>query len=651
MSSRRLASSRTADLTPLGTSGQRAFEVIRREAAALGPEYEALFAEPFMSPEGDIIDWYAAGTGSAIPLGAADEERQIAGRARLDELIAGIISKADSLSQDADPERRRLGEALRNAVEVPDEASIYLVGDQPVLINWAHQANTVQARAGVLTTRLAAPPQPVLSAAGPRTQIGPAETIVDRPSGSRGLAWLWWLLWGAVGGLAAAVAWMLLPACGLSGPAWLNWCPQPVNAAPPEALRTPDLQAELERLQYDLLDRDAQCRAPALACLTPPTDTALLLDVSTSMEFGVRTPPEIDRELAEIAARANAAADGTFATPEDARRYTELISQAKSPEMGESRMEALRRALGAAFELADPFSVRVAPFAACNMLEMSGPLADRTAARGLVDQLEMQSYTALAYAIGRAATMLEGGRSANDPVNMVVISDGFDTCGGDPCAAARSAKTARPGLTIDVVDLVGLPELRCVAQETGGRYVSARGGLEPAIIARLLSDAAARTRPEICRPEGFTAVLPRSPANEGQASPGTEEFDRRVKEAGGDAGGVLRVTLIWDTPSDLDLAVGCPNGEVIMFNRRQACGGMLDIDQNAGTPTERPVENIVFSGDAAPGRYRIVVRNHNPRNAGTSPFQVRVDLGDRTEVYRGSLSQRGQMATFQFSFP
>ncbi len=655
MSSRRLASARTAALNPLGTAGQRSFEVIRREAAKLGPAHEALFAEPFPSPEGDLIDWYGAGSGSAAPVSALDEAARAAAMARLDGLVADILARAQTLEQDRDPERRRLGEALRNAVEIPDEGAIYVIGEQPVLTNWAHRSNVAQARRGVLSARIAAPtppapPTPPASQPDP-APASPVAPVVAAPAAPRRFDWLWYLLWGVVGALAAAIAVVLLPACGVLGPRWLDHCPAPVAETPPEISRTPGLRAELDALQRALLDRDTACRGPALICETPPTETALLLDASTSMRFGVRTPAEVERELADIAGRA--AADGAFASPADAARYSDLVRGARAPAMGRPRIEALREALGAAVDMTDPLRVRIAPFARCGQLRLGDVVEDGAAARAFVDGMELESFTALAYAIGRATASLEGGRTADDPANIVLVTDGFDTCGGDPCAAARAAKQARPGLRIDVVDLTGLEEMRCIADATGGRYVDASRELEPALLARLLSDAAARGRDQVCLPEPFEA-RDAAPADRAEVAPAIappDAFDTRVEQAGGETEAPLRITLLWDTISDLDLSITCPGGGRIYYDAPNACGGVLDTDRNAREPSAEPVENVVFPASPAPGEYIAVVNNFAQRGAQPNPFRLRIERASGIEIHEGALTATGESRSFAFTYP
>ncbi|MGB1026430.1 MAG: VWA domain-containing protein, partial [Rhodospirillaceae bacterium] len=62
--------------------------------------------------------------------------------------------------------------------------------------------------------------------------------------------------------------------------------------------------------------------------------------------------------------------------------------------------------------------------------------------------------------------------SSRAPSVLVVVSDGEDTCGANPCAAARAAKAAKPNLTINVIDLSDGNSggvLQCIASAGGGR--------------------------------------------------------------------------------------------------------------------------------------------------------------------------------------
>jgi hypothetical protein len=60
---------------------------------------------------------------------------------------------------------------------------------------------------------------------------------------------------------------------------------------------------------------------------------------------------------------------------------------------------------------------------------------------------------------------------------IVVVSDGQDSCGADPCSVARSLKAQKPKLTINVVDIVGDGYSNCLAQLTGGKVLTPNSGL------------------------------------------------------------------------------------------------------------------------------------------------------------------------------
>jgi hypothetical protein len=63
------------------------------------------------------------------------------------------------------------------------------------------------------------------------------------------------------------------------------------------------------------------------------------------------------------------------------------------------------------------------------------------------------------------------GDGEDDRVNkIIVLSDGLNTNGIDPMAAAFYIQTQYPNLEVDIVDVVGNDDLRDVAEATGGSY-------------------------------------------------------------------------------------------------------------------------------------------------------------------------------------
>lgn len=116
----------------------------------------------------------------------------------------------------------------------------------------------------------------------------------------------------------------------------------------------------------------------------------------------------------------------------------------------------------------------------------------------------------------------------------------------------------------------------------------------------------------------------------------TPTIDDRLRGAGARSG-KLQVSLGWDGPSDLDLAVFCPDGNMINHGSRTACGGSLDIDMNFQTKSMTPVEHVVWPGGAPAGRYRVVVRLYDRHGDArpTIPFVVQVRNGSETKTFRG----------------
>ncbi|NKD55031.1 MULTISPECIES: VWA domain-containing protein [unclassified Haematospirillum] len=81
--------------------------------------------------------------------------------------------------------------------------------------------------------------------------------------------------------------------------------------------------------------------------------------------------------------------------------------------------------------------------------------------------------TPLARGLERAGTMLDGVRV---PGTIVVVTDGEDSCGGDPCAVARDLKARKPNIRINVISVDGSGDGRCMAETTGGKLILPKDG-------------------------------------------------------------------------------------------------------------------------------------------------------------------------------
>ncbi len=97
--------------------------------------------------------------------------------------------------------------------------------------------------------------------------------------------------------------------------------------------------------------------------------------------------------------------------------------------------------------------------------------------------------TPLTDAIEQAAIQLS---YTDQPATVVLISDGLESCGRDPCALAAALEKAGVGFTAHVVGFglsgdADAASLSCIAENTGGKYISASNAAE---LGQALSDVA-----------------------------------------------------------------------------------------------------------------------------------------------------------------
>lgn len=83
--------------------------------------------------------------------------------------------------------------------------------------------------------------------------------------------------------------------------------------------------------------------------------------------------------------------------------------------------------------------------------------------------------TPLVYGLDRAIYQDLVSFSRQMPKKVVLITDGGENCGGDPCAFAKSLMSKRQDVHIDVI-LVGgsSSKLSCLAQTTGGKFYTVK---------------------------------------------------------------------------------------------------------------------------------------------------------------------------------
>ncbi len=189
--------------------------------------------------------------------------------------------------------------------------------------------------------------------------------------------------------------------------------------------------------------------------------------------------------------------------------------------------------------------------------ELAAVGTDRAAISAAVKGLNPKGKTPMAASVKLAAEKL---RYTEEKATVILISDGIETCEPDPCGVAAALEQAGADFTahvigFDVSEENALAQLQCLAENTGGKFVSASNAFE--LGAALESTVAAA-------PEAVTVTKVRLRATELQGGLVIEKgLTWTVTPAGGgdpvvieqDAG-VLDVEI---APGTYDVAVARPS--------------------------------------------------------------------------------------------
>ena len=112
----------------------------------------------------------------------------------------------------------------------------------------------------------------------------------------------------------------------------------------------------------------------------------------------------------------------------------------------------------------------------CDDIELIVPpqAGSASAISAAADSMKFLGKTPLTAAVKQAAEAL---KYTEDKATVVLITDGLETCGGDPCALGKELKKTGVDFTADVVGF-GLTadegkQIACLAENTGGKYIQA----------------------------------------------------------------------------------------------------------------------------------------------------------------------------------
>jgi len=477
----------------------------------LGQNHGDLLAQPRADASGGI-SWSTALAGAVTPAAQLPEDERHRLQQRAERITAEIRGLAQQMRSEG-PAAQVVAQMLDGAVQTPPGEWLYSVGGKPVLAMWGHAA------VGAAAAPVPAGPA-MAGAAAPSAPPGvPAPPLPPGP----GRPWGRWLLWGLLALLLLALLLWGLKRCSDTPTADAGLAEQIAQA---EA-RNQALQAEIDarRGQGPALQCVPDAPPPAASAPEPEPPASAVLPAASAPEPArpapaapasapaPRQPPVASQPLPAKPPPAPAAPASRPAPPRSEAAPATPTRQACKPRQpgdepelvmivdasgsmrqpfggSPSRLDAAKRAADTMIRgLPADVDVGLVDFTACGQVRRdkfySAP--QRGALIGEINGLSAKQGTPLADAIRRAGTVAS---DSADSV-IVIVSDGGDSCGGDPCAVARSVRAAKPNVTINVIDLSVTPAdrqvLQCIATAGGGRVLSPG---DPLDMSRKMKEAA-----------------------------------------------------------------------------------------------------------------------------------------------------------------
>jgi len=484
----RLITATSAAILPLGLDGHplhgRQEQIRAVVERRLGRRHALLLAEAERRPGTDITDWYSEAPGTAVGAAAMAEEQRAQLRAEVDAMLADIDRLGGELENAKATGARAAGRHLRLAARRPaDDTFLYRVDEQPVLVAWGHDDTRppVKVALPVAAAAAAVVAAPEVVAAETPPPLPPPEPVQVREEEEkkRGV-FPWWLI-------AAGLAMFLV---GL-GIAWIlaRYMPPTVVHVADDRRRvvpvTVVLQKELDRLREEaeklrvtlaslrreLEQKRALCPPPPVVkppeervvCTRPPRRSRMIVVFDTSNSMGL--PTANPDQIAELERR------WSSGDPEAQARASELL---RTP--GHKRIDDARSAaLGLVEAMPPNIDIGLVSFSGrCDVGVDITPGMTREDINRSLWRMTPRAGTPLAASLRLAMTQLSSNPDVAAAQSIVMITDGAEGCGGDPCAAARELKAAFPAVKVHVIDVIGVARLQCVAEITGGSTVGAR---------------------------------------------------------------------------------------------------------------------------------------------------------------------------------
>lgn len=486
-------------------------EVIRRHLPAANASLLA-----FPSVSGPSVDWLSdlAGHPRSLTTLSGDERQRV--EVLLAERLAALNGLADRLEGAG---RTDLATALRKAAQQPAPEDVYAVSGQPVILCWGLSAiaSSPSVSGGNMAAVSAAAMVPGQAIGGSGGDASPEEP--------RSNWWRWLLALLLVAMVVAAL--LMLRGCDDDPSAKSD----AVDASP--ALGEPDdlaaLLAEEQELRRQALLLQDELRRRLEACASPgdvpdgstkvtvPEAKSAPASESPKPQAPAEPQPQAPAEPKPQSPKQAATpapspakspcppsrpkweapevvmlldASGSMGMPTDvddaaidalykraARGDAQAIARLKALQarQGASRLDVAKEAIKTTVQnMPSDVDVGLVVFGKCQGADSHKffSASDRPTLFGVVDGIRAQDGTPLARGLERAANMMDATDIAG---TIVLLTDGRDSCDGDPCAAARALKAKKPMLKVNVIDASGSGAARCIAEATGGQVFTPSG--------------------------------------------------------------------------------------------------------------------------------------------------------------------------------
>ena len=227
----------------------------------------------------------------------------------------------------------------------------------------------------------------------------------------------------------------------------------------------------------------------------------------------------------------------------------------------------------------------------CRSTELQVPIdgVNKEALLGQVESYAPVGWTPLALSIREAAKDFEP--AGENVVNAVlVVTDGLETCGGNPCTASRGAKGGEAAVTTHVVSFALTEEetaiLQCIVDESGGLLLGAGNATElSAALFTILEEIEVVVRSGFVEIESIGGVFPRATI-EGQGGEATdsdpeggEPFSVTLTDANRVEVPAGSYAVFWSNPSGFEtrITIAVVAGETTLIR-----GSILRFPHGAG---------------------------------------------------------------------